>query len=200
MEILWTIKANLIGFELSSSLQVNFSKSRLIGINGINVGFTFLDLASDFLNYYQKLPFQVSWSSSWENPQSEATLEPLVSTMSRHVMSWSHRFVSMWSSATLLNSLMNVIPIFFSSFLKMPLKALNNIVKLQRRLLWDEVYGNDNIPWVSWTNACKPKKIYGFGVHEHSKSSGTIFCMWSKLSWTKLSWSKLLCQMNQELS
>lgn len=65
MESLWTIKANLIGFKLSSSLQVNFSKSILIGIN---VGFTFLDLASDFLNYYEKLPFQVSWSSSWENP------------------------------------------------------------------------------------------------------------------------------------
>jgi hypothetical protein len=61
MENLWTLKAILRGFELSSGLKVNFWK---ICLMGVNVSSHLLDMACNFLNckhgtipfYYLGLP------------------------------------------------------------------------------------------------------------------------------------------------
>jgi len=55
VEILWTLKALLRGFEMASGLEVNFLKSCLIGIN---VAREFMDMICDCLNYSEgSLPF-----------------------------------------------------------------------------------------------------------------------------------------------
>jgi hypothetical protein len=47
VENLWTFKAMLRGFEMSSGLKVNFYKSCVMGVN---VSDEFLGMASNFLN------------------------------------------------------------------------------------------------------------------------------------------------------
>lgn len=57
------------------------------------------------------------------NPHLEETWEPLVATMSSHMLSWKYKFVCLGSKAGILNHVLNDIPIFFMSFLKMPAKV-----------------------------------------------------------------------------
>jgi hypothetical protein len=62
--------------------------------------------------------------------------QPLIDTISRKLGSWNNRWVSMGGRVVLLNSVLNSIPIFFLSYLKMPTKVWKLIVGLQRRFLW----------------------------------------------------------------
>jgi hypothetical protein len=57
----------------------------------------------------------------------------------------------------LINSVLASIPVFFLSFLKMPVKVRKNIVRLQRNFLWGGASGDkDKIPRVSWKDVCRP--------------------------------------------
>lgn len=63
---MWTIKAIMRAFELSSSLGLNFHKSSLIGVN---VEPTFLDLAENFLHCKSGfLPFKYLGLLVGDNP------------------------------------------------------------------------------------------------------------------------------------
>lgn len=67
---------------------------------------------------------------------------------------------------TFLNFVMNVIAIFFMSFIKIQIKVWKIIFKLLRRFLWGKIVSNDNIHRVRWVDVCKPKKNVDLGVHD----------------------------------
>lgn len=68
---LWSIKAILQGFELTSDLRVNFAKSSHIEVN---VDPDFLVLASDFLHCnLVSLLFRLLGLSTGANPRSDST-------------------------------------------------------------------------------------------------------------------------------
>lgn len=64
----------------------------------------------------------------------------------------------------LLNAVLNSIPIFYLSFMKMPSTVWRKIVKVQREFLWGGVGGGRKINWVKWSLVCKPKMEGGLGV------------------------------------
>lgn len=64
-----------------------------------------------------------------------ATWEPLVNLLYTRLISWKHMYVSLGGRVILINYVLNVIPIFSLSFLKMLVKVWKKIVKFQRRFL-----------------------------------------------------------------
>lgn len=73
---LWSIKAILRGFKLTSWLQVNFFKSSLIGVN---MYYVFLSSARDLLNCdIDYIPFKHLYFLVGDNRQLETTWDPLV--------------------------------------------------------------------------------------------------------------------------
>lgn len=64
----------------------------------------------------------------------------------------------------LLNFVLNAIPIFFLSFLKIPVKVWKKIMKIQKRFLWRGVKGESKISWVKRVVIYKPKKLGHLGV------------------------------------
>jgi hypothetical protein len=156
VENLWAMKAILRWFELVSGLKVNFSKSRLIGVN---VSSNFLHVAKNFLHCkLGSLPFTYLGLPVGANPRLSSTWDPVVKTIEQRLLSWKHRFVSLGGRVVLLNSVLASIPVFFLSFLKMPVKVRMKIVRLQRKFLWGGASGDKNkIPWVSWKDVCRPK-------------------------------------------
>jgi hypothetical protein len=63
VENLWTLKALLRGFEMTSGLKINFHKSCLIGVN---VARDFMEIACDFLNCSEgALPFLQSGNGGY---------------------------------------------------------------------------------------------------------------------------------------
>jgi hypothetical protein len=66
----------------------------------------------------------------------------------------------------LINSVLNSIPIYYLSFMKMPVVVWKKIVRLQREFLWGGVGGGKKINWVKWMSVCKRKEDGGLGVRD----------------------------------
>jgi hypothetical protein len=131
---LWTIKTILRCFELASVLKVNFFKSSIMGVN---VNSEFLGLAERFLHCnVGSIPFIYLGLPVGDNPRRESTWKPLLESLSRKLGVWRNRFISLGGRVVLLKSVLNSIPSFYLSFLKLPLKVWKQIVKLQRNFLW----------------------------------------------------------------
>jgi hypothetical protein len=55
--------------------------------------------------------------------------------------SWGNRYISLGGRIVLLNSVLNSVPIFYLSFLKMPVKVIKKVEAIQRNFLWGGVGG-----------------------------------------------------------
>jgi hypothetical protein len=61
---------------------------------------------------------------------------------------------------------LNAIPIFHLSFLKMLNQVWKKVVRIQREFLWGGVKGGRKISWVKWSVVCKEKSKGGLGVRD----------------------------------
>lgn len=166
VENLWTLKALLQGFELASGLKVNFHKSSLIGVN---VPQDFMEAACGFLNCREgSLPFNYLGLSVGANSKKVSTWDPMLEKLRNRLNAWGSRYVSLGGCIVLINSVLNAIPIFFLSFLKIPAKVLRMVTRIQREFLWGGVGGGRKICWVKWSKICSPRTKGGLGGLEMS--------------------------------
>jgi hypothetical protein len=121
VENLWCVKAILWWFELMSGLKVNFTKSRLFGVNVEN---DFITIAAKFLNCkLGTIPFVYLGLPVGANPRKEATWKPVIDILQKRLYSWQNRYVSLGGRVIFINSVLASIPIYYLSFMKMPLKC-----------------------------------------------------------------------------
>jgi hypothetical protein len=125
---LWTLKAVLRGFEMSSGLKVNFSKSCVIGVN---TSIEFLGMASEFLNCrIGRTPFKYLGLPVGASPRNMSTWEPMLDSVRGRLGSWRNKYVSLGGRIVLINAVLNAVPIFYLSYMKMPLKVWRELVKI----------------------------------------------------------------------
>lgn len=173
---LWTLKALLKGFELASGLKVNFSKSCLIGIN---VPRNFLEMACNFLNCAEgNLPFNYLGLPIGANPRRLSTWEPLLEHVVKRLNLWGNKFISFGGCIVLLNLVLNSIPIFYLSFMRMPVKVWRKLIRIQREFLWGGVSGGKKISWVRWSKVCQPKEEGGLGVRDIRVVNLSLLAKW----------------------
>jgi len=140
---LWTLKAVLRGFEMASGLKVNFYKSSLIGVN---VPRDFMEAACRFLHCREGcVPFNYLGLPVGANSKKVLTWMPMLDKLRNRLNSWGSKYVSLGGRIVLLNSVLNAIPIFFLSFLKIPTKVVKMVTKIQREFLWGGVKGGRKI-------------------------------------------------------
>ncbi|MCH95104.1 LINE-1 reverse transcriptase like, partial [Trifolium medium] len=164
VENLWTMKAILRGFELASGLKVNFLKSCLMGVN---VSEEFMEMACTFLNCIQGA-----------SPRRLSTWEPLLESLRKKLNSWGHKHLSFGGRLVLINSVLNSIPIFYLSFLKMPKQVIKKVTRIQREFLWGGVNGGKKLCWVKWSVVCQKKKYGGLGVRYISVVNLSLLMKW----------------------
>jgi hypothetical protein len=173
---LWSLKAILRGFERASGLRVNFWKSSLMGINVDN---HFLEMASTFLNCIRGcIPFKYLGLPVGANPRRMATWEPMVEKIRRKLNSWGKKHISFGRRLVLINSVLNSIPIFYLSILKMPVQVRKKVVGIQRDFLWGGVNGRKKLSWVKWKVVCKDKKKGGLGVRDLDLMNVSLLSKW----------------------
>jgi hypothetical protein len=176
VENLWALKAILRGFELASGLKVNFWKSNIMGVN---VSQDFMRLSSIFLNCrVGSIPFKYLGLPVGANPRKASTWEPLVQSLRKRLGGWTNRFVSLGGRITLLNSVLNAIPIFYLSFIKIPVKVWKSIKRIQREFLWGGRGGRRKINWVKWELVCQPKRSGGLGVRDIRAVNISLLAKW----------------------
>lgn len=64
----------------------------------------------------------------------------------------------------MLNSVLNSIPIYYLSFMKMSAKVRKEVIGIQRAFLWGGNLGCKKITWIRWVDVCKQRELRGLGV------------------------------------
>ncbi|GAU32684.1 hypothetical protein TSUD_145580 [Trifolium subterraneum] len=178
VENLWAIKAVLRGFEMASGLKVNFWKSSIMGVN---VSHDFLVMASGFLNCrIGNLPFKYLGLPVGANPRLSTTWAPMLDLLKRRLGKWGNKYISLGGRIVLINSVLSSIPIFFLSYMKMPLKVWREVVRLQRNFLWGGISKTRRISWVRWEDICKPKVEGGLGIRDLRLVHLSLLAKWRR--------------------
>jgi hypothetical protein len=176
VENLWTLKAVLRGYEMTSGLKVNFSKSCVMGIN---VSDDFLGMASNFLNCrVGTTPFKYLGLPVGANPRKMSTWEPMLNVVRSRLGSWGNKHVSLGGRIVLINAVLNAIPISYLSYFKMPKKVWNELIKIQRVFLWAGLSKTSKTCWVRWEVICRPKKEGGLGVRDLRLVNISLLAKW----------------------
>jgi hypothetical protein len=175
-ENLWVMKAILRGFEMVSGLKVNFWKSNIMGVN---VPHEFMTVASTFLNCrVNSIPFKYLGLPIGANPRRATTWEPLITSLRNRLGAWGNKYVSLGGRIVLLNSVLNAIPIFYLTYMKMPVHVWKSIRRIQRDFLWGGTRRGSKMSWVKWDVVCLPKNKGGLGVRDVRVVNISLLAKW----------------------
>ncbi|KAK2386976.1 putative mitochondrial protein [Trifolium repens] len=123
-------------------------------------------MASAFLNCrIGRTPFKYLGLSMGACPQHMSTWEPMLDSIRGRGRfgSWRNKYVSLGGGIVLI-AVLNAIPIFYLSYMKMPMKVWHKLVKIQRNFLWGGFSNQTKTCWVKWDDVCRPKNEAGLGI------------------------------------
>jgi hypothetical protein len=134
----------LIGFEQMSGMNINFSKCELIPFNITpQLEMTF---ASKLECKLDSLPITYLGFPLHNKKLSTSDWNFLVEKIEHKLQGWESKLLSYGGRITLLNSVISSIPLYWSSFFKIPSKIILTIDKLRKKILWyGENYVRKNI-------------------------------------------------------
>jgi hypothetical protein len=156
------LKGLLEQFSTSTGLKVNFHKTTLVPINlnhdeATNLADTFGYIVESLLFTYLGLPLGTTRPSVDE-------LMPLVSRLDKRLSGISS-LMSYTEKLTLLNSVINSLPMYALCSNKVPITIFIHFEKSGRQLLWaDKEQKLQGRCLASWDSICKQKKQGGLGV------------------------------------
>jgi hypothetical protein len=146
---------------------------------GVNVHADFLELACSFLNCrLGEIPFNYLGLPVGANPRRLSTWDPLISYLKRRLSSWGKKHISLGGRIVLINSVLIAIPIFYMSYLKMPVQVIKAVTRIQRDFLWGGVKGVRKLSWISWKMVCREKKDGGLGVRDIKVVNMSLLSKW----------------------
>jgi hypothetical protein len=102
----------------------------------------------------------------------------MLEVLKKRLGSWGNKYVSLGGRIVLINAVLSSIPIFFLSYMKMPVKVWREVVKLQRNFLWGGLSLKRRISWVKWEDICRPKKEGGLGIRDLRLVNLSLLAKW----------------------
>jgi hypothetical protein len=102
----------------------------------------------------------------------------MIEVLEKRLHSWGNRFLSFGGRIVLLNSVLSAIPIFYLSFMKMPVRVWKEVVKIQRTFLWSGLEKKLKICWVNWDTVTTPKIDGGLGVRDLRRVNLSLLAKW----------------------
>jgi hypothetical protein len=73
---------------------------------------------------------------------------------------------------------LNSIPIYFMSYMKMPVQLIKKVIRVQREFLWGGVKGGKKLCWVKWKVICQEKRKGGLGVRDIRAVNLSLLTKW----------------------
>jgi hypothetical protein len=102
----------------------------------------------------------------------------MLNVVRKRLGSWGNKYVSLGGRIVLINAVLNAIPIFYLSYLRMPKKVWKELVKIQRGFLWAGLSKTNKTCWVKWDVICRPKKEGGLGVRDLRLVNISLLAKW----------------------
>lgn len=85
------------------------------------------------------------------NPRKGSSWSLVLAKVRTRLASWKGKFLSLGGRVTLLNSVLNVIPLFSFFFYKAPKMVIQEFIEIQRAFLWKGKENIIRINWVVWS-------------------------------------------------
>ncbi|KAL9678706.1 hypothetical protein QQ045_016555 [Rhodiola kirilowii] len=128
------LKVILKAFGVCSGLEINFGKSRCIGI-GLETEETkrFADVIGCPIG---SLPMNYLGMQVGANPGRLSTWKPILHKFKQKLASWRSADLSMAGRVVLIKSALSNLPLYYASMYKMPISVANEMEKTQRQFLW----------------------------------------------------------------
>jgi hypothetical protein len=152
---------------------------------------------SDILGFNRSsLPSKYLGIPLIDNSLQNSSWEHLLSSFTKRLSSWTFRALNLPSRLTLLQAVLQALPIYTFSALATPKFVLTTIKSLQRNFIWQGLNSGKKIALVSWDKLCRPKEQGGLGLRDHfimnKVLSAKIWWRWLKNPkdlWARL-WGK----------
>ena len=151
-------------FAVMSGFQLNYSKSCFITWNsGDHVWAK--SIARSFGCLHSKCPTKYLGLPLGKNMSRTAAWKPMLEKIQNRLASWKARTLSRAGRLTLIKSVLNSLPVYYTSMFKMPRSIVMKIVKMQRSFFWVGTNGEKKCyPMVKWSSIELPKDLGSLGV------------------------------------
>jgi hypothetical protein len=102
----------------------------------------------------------------------------MLDLIKRKLGSWGNKYISLGGRIVVINAVLNSLPIFFLSYMKMPVKVWREVVKIQRKFFWAGLVQTRRMCWIKWSAICKPKKEGGLGIKDLRLMNCSLLTKW----------------------
>eukprot|EP00253_Pinus_taeda_P034856 PITA_34856 len=148
----------------ATGMQINFNKSQLImeGFSGLEcaqISAIFPFEASNMETPFKYLGFRLK-----PNSYKKQDWNWLLAKIEAKINHWSFRWLSRVGRLTLVNSVLQAMPVFWAALTWIPKGTLHKIKKLCNRFLWSGSKEDSVLPWVAWDKIARPKDWGGWGI------------------------------------
>jgi len=198
MDYLQNIKNILYSFQCFSGLKVNYAKSGLVVIGKDE---RWAAEAADILECkLVQLPITYLGVPLGANMRKAASWQPVITKIKQRLATWRANCLSRAGKLVLIKAVLNSLPIYFLSLFKMPRKVANEIIRIQKRFLWNANEGKRYSALVKWDVVQRPKKQGGLGVTDPMlKNAALLFKWWWRFACEEGAlWRRVIQSLHEE--
>ena len=134
------------------------------------------------------------------NMRKIASWQSIIDKIQSKLQAWKSSCLSRAGRLTLIKAVLNSLPIYYLSLFSMPKKVTKEIIRLQRRFLWNADKTGRVLPLVKWEIVQQPKCKCGLGVGDLViKNTALLFKWWWRYASEENSlWRKVVQSIHNE--
>ncbi|XP_071739224.1 uncharacterized protein [Rutidosis leptorrhynchoides] len=163
-------------FELASGLKVNYNKSNLFGVNVDHMEVA--AMANLFGCKVGKFPSTYLGLPIGANMNKMESWKPVINKFEKRLADWKASSMSFGGRLTLVNSVLNSLPLYFFSLFRAPQCVLKNLECVRRIFFWGGSGKETKIPWVKWDEVLLPFEEGGLNLGALKSSNLALIGKW----------------------
>lgn len=161
------LKQLLVDYEHSSGQKINFEKNGFYPPKLIPHGRIY---RIEILGCTARnLPLLYLGAPLFKGRCKAIYMESLFHKFASRLEGWKTRFTSFTGKITLINSILESIPVHTISCMVIPKYVILRMERLLRSFLWSQG-GQSCTQWVSWNKVARPLKEGGLGIRKFSET------------------------------
>lgn len=170
------LKRILRCFQLVSGLQINMSKSVLVGIGCLEE--TIQSLASFICCKLGKLRFVYLVLPIGAKARSKSLWDHVIVKFERKLALWKKQYVSLGGRITRIKACLSNLLVYYMSSLKMPKVVADKMDRIRRKFLWEGQGDKKMLHLMKWSEVIKPKRSGGLGLRNFENKNEALLAKW----------------------
>ncbi|KAJ0568257.1 hypothetical protein HanIR_Chr06g0294151 [Helianthus annuus] len=117
--------------------------------------------------------------------------DPILETFDKRLSVWKAKTMSLGGRLTLINSVLESLPIYYFSLYKAPSGIIKSLEAKMQKFLWAGSNDKNKMNWVAWDWITWPKEKGGLGINRLKEVNEALLFKWG---WRYKAESHSLCR------